>query len=88
MIKSIRVGVYGGMVQWVEDIPEGIEIQVFFLAGSRSATRKPWKKNEDCAMWAMTRAMDRLYLSACGRRTINNRAKTLQESAFLNELIL
>jgi len=27
--KTIRVGVYGGMVQWVEDIPEGIEVQVF-----------------------------------------------------------
>ncbi len=26
--KTIKVGVYGGMVQWVEDVPEGIEVQV------------------------------------------------------------
>ncbi len=29
LTKTIRVGVYGGMVQWVEDIPEGTEVQVF-----------------------------------------------------------
>lgn len=28
-MKVIKVGVYGGMVQWVENIPEGIEVQVF-----------------------------------------------------------
>ncbi len=27
--KTIRVGVYGGMVQWVEGVPEGVVVQVF-----------------------------------------------------------
>lgn len=28
-MKTIRVGVYGGLVQWVQDVPEGIEVRVF-----------------------------------------------------------
>jgi len=28
-MKTIRVGVHGGLVQWVKDIPEGVEVHVF-----------------------------------------------------------
>jgi len=28
-MKTIRVGVHGGVVQWVEGIPEGVEVKVF-----------------------------------------------------------
>lgn len=28
-MKTIRIGVYGGVVQWVKDIPDGVEVQVF-----------------------------------------------------------
>jgi len=28
MTQTIRVGVHGGLVQWVEGVPEGVEVQV------------------------------------------------------------
>jgi len=74
---------------------KGLEFPVVFLIGLEEGVLPCWQSLGDevaleeerrlCYV-AMTRAMDRLYLSTCGRRCVGRTSRRLYRSAFLDEV--